>query len=183
MMNNLLKICFLLILITCSSVILNPEWSYAIDIEREYKVKAAFIFNIIQFIDWQNKKFDAPNTPIRICVFGDNPFGQKLTPITKRQSQGHKLTLEYFNTLTEADGCHVVFISKSERKRLPELIETFQEKGVLTIGDTSDFARMGGIVGLVVKEKRVSIEINLKASKQTKLKISAKLLEAARIVK
>ncbi|HPG59043.1 MAG TPA: YfiR family protein [Candidatus Wallbacteria bacterium] len=46
-----------------------------------------------------------------------------------------------------------------------------------------DFARKGGIAGFVIENDRVKIEINVNESKRAGLKIGAKLLEVARLIK
>jgi hypothetical protein len=53
---------------------------------------------------------------------------------------------------------------------------------VLTVSDISDFARQGGMIGFVIEDGRVKIQINLQAVNNAGLKISAKLLEVAKII-
>ena len=53
---------------------------------------------------------------------------------------------------------------------------------VLTVGDGPDFARKGGVIGLVRGENRVGFEISLKAAKEGGLDIGAPLLELANLV-
>src|SRR6266550_1915909 len=44
----------------------------------EYQVKAVFLFNFAQFVDWPSKAFPEPQTPLVIGVLGEDPFGPYL---------------------------------------------------------------------------------------------------------
>src|SRR5688572_20007690 len=45
---------------------------------REYQVKAVFLFNFVQFVDWPATAFPSPDAPIRIGVLGVDPFSGAL---------------------------------------------------------------------------------------------------------
>ena len=44
----------------------------------EYQVKAAFLYNFAQFVEWPARAFPAPDSPLIIGVLGENPFGTYL---------------------------------------------------------------------------------------------------------
>jgi hypothetical protein len=70
----------------------------------------------------------------------------------------------------------MLFISSSEEKSLPAVLQAVKEKPILTIGDTEGVARKGGIVNLVRRDDSVGFEINSEAGKRAGLTISSKLL-------
>jgi hypothetical protein len=43
-----------------------------------YKIKAAFLFNFTQFIDWPAATFPVADSPFVIGVLGEDPFGPYL---------------------------------------------------------------------------------------------------------
>ena len=51
------------------------------------------------------------------------------------------------------------------------------------MGETKGFAERGGIINLAREENKFRFEVNVHAAAQTRLKISSKLLNLARIVK
>jgi hypothetical protein len=53
----------------------------------------------------------------------------------------------------------------------------------LVVGESGDFISQGGMIGFVNKQGKIKLQINLKTIKQSGLKISAKLLEVADVVK
>ena len=62
------------------------------------------------------------------------------------------------------------------------VIEYLKGRHVLTIGETTDFARMGGVINFIRVKNKIRFEINVAAAKQANLKISSKMLKLAKIV-
>jgi hypothetical protein len=51
------------------------------------------------------------------------------------------------------------------------------------VGESEQFIEQGGMIGFVNKQGKIKLQINLKTIKQSGLKVSAKLLEVAELVK
>jgi hypothetical protein len=79
-------------------------------------------------------------------------------------------------------GCQILFIAKGERKRVPVLLQIVFHEPVLTVGETDDFIRQGGMILLSVENERIRFEINLATTERAGLKMSAKLLVLAKTV-
>src|SRR5260370_41881790 len=54
----------------------------------EYQVKAVFLFNFAQFVDWPADAFSGPTTPLVIGVLGDDPFGDFLDQTVRHEHLG-----------------------------------------------------------------------------------------------
>src|SRR5438093_10899211 len=95
----------------------------------EYQVKAAFLYNFVKFVDWP-PDVSKPNSPITIGILGEDPFGDKLDAMIKGKSvDGRELVIKrHLDGPQEWNACHVLFISASERKRLPQILETTRKK-------------------------------------------------------
>ncbi len=149
--------------------------------EAEYRVKAAYIYNFANFVTWPVTVL-AAGEPLEVCVLGDNPFGGALEPITSRTVAGRSLRLRYLERAESIEGCRVLFVGSSERYGLGHILEQARQRSVLTVGEIPDFALQGGVIGFVVRDGKVRLEINSRAARRASLKISAKLLEVATIV-
>jgi hypothetical protein len=147
----------------------------------EYEVKAAFLYNFTKFVEWPPSAFAEGNAPLRLCVLGDDPFGHSLQTVVGEEIEGHKLIVVRTETLARAAGCQVLFVSRSERDRLPQILAPLKSSPVLTVGDTKGFLVQGGIVNFILEGSKVHFEINPAAAEQAGLKISSKLLRLARI--
>ena len=150
---------------------------------REYMIKAAFLYNFAKFIEWPSNTFEDSKSPVRLCVLGKNPFGIALESIEGKPIHGRKLIIERLNNTKEIKICHILFISESEKKQLDFILENIKDLNILTIGDTKNFARLGGIINFTMVKKKIRFEINLDAANRAGLKISSKLLKLADIIK
>lgn len=166
------------------------------ELSREYKIKAAFLYNFIKFVDWPEEKDVDPNEPIVIGIIGKDPFGDAFKPITKRQIKGRKGLISRFEGIeklkesNEADKpeieslrkCHLLFICSSEKENLTEIINLVDKHSVLTVGETTNMLKAGGMINFMVEENKVHFEVNLTAAKQGNLKIRSQLLRLAKKV-
>jgi hypothetical protein len=149
----------------------------------EYQIKAAFLYNFAKFIEWPPGDFGDASGPLRICVFGQDPFGQELRDITSEKIvNGHKLLIMPVIDLQLARSCHILFIASSEKTQLKRILEILQGSSALTVGDTKGFVEQGGMINFVLENDRVRFEVNHKAAEQAGLKISSKLLNVAKSV-
>lgn len=83
------------------------------------------------------------------------------------------------SSLAEATNCHIVFISTSERNRLPEILLSLKGTSVLTVGEMNHFAVSGGMINFVRKGNKIRFQINREEATKAGLKISSKLLSLA----
>ncbi len=149
----------------------------------EYQVKAAFLYNFAKFVDWPSQAFPSPSAPLRICVLGQNPFGDSLRGIVQDKFiSGRAISNEQVDSATQARTCHILFISRSEAAGMQRALAHLRNLPVLTVGDSSDFLPLGGVINMVLEQDRVRFEISLAAAQRQHLKISSKLLAVARVV-
>jgi hypothetical protein len=148
----------------------------------EREVKAVFLFNFVQFVDWPSSAFSGPESPIVIGVLGEDPFGPLLDEAVKGEIvKGRALIVERVRRVEDVGTCHVLFISPSETAKYGHILAALREKPTLTVGETVDFTR-SGMVRFLTEQNRVRLEVNVGAVKAAGLTISSNLLRSARIV-
>jgi hypothetical protein len=76
-------------------------------------------------------------------------------------------------------GCHLLFISASERKRMAVIVERLRTSGVLTVSEDEGFGAVGGMIELVTQSDRVGFNIYPGALERVGLHASARLIELA----
>ena len=64
---------FILLLITSSGVALGQGTTV-----KEYQLKAVFLYNFAQFVDWPSNSFNGDDAPLVIGIMGEDPFGAYL---------------------------------------------------------------------------------------------------------
>jgi hypothetical protein len=146
----------------------------------EYQVKAVFLFNFAQFVDWPPKAFPEAQTPLVIGVLGEDPFGTYLDETVRGEKvKDRPLVVQRYRRVGEIKTCHVLFISRSETDRLEQILASVKGRNILTVGDAEDFALRGGMIQLVTEKNKIRMRINLEAVKAAGLTISSKLLRVA----
>ena len=154
-----------------------------VTVAREYQVKAIFLYNFAQFVTWPAAAFPDAHMPIIIGILGDDPFGPFLEDAVRGEViDGRSLTIKRFKGVEEGLDCHMLFVSKSERGYVGQILATVQGKSILTVGETEAFTRQGGIINFFMADNKVRYEINVAAAKRAHLDISSKLLNLAKIV-
>jgi hypothetical protein len=151
-------------------------------VSREYQVKAVFIFNFTQFVDWPSTSFSAENAPLVIGVLGENPFGPYLDEIVSGEKvKGHPVLIQHFDDAEEIKTCNILFVGLSDPKKSEQVISALKERSILTISEQPGFLIQGGMIKLFMKKNNVRFEINPEATKEAGLVLSSKLLRLAEI--
>jgi hypothetical protein len=149
---------------------------------REYDLKALFLFNFAQFVDWPPETFPKPETPMVIGVFGLDRFGNSLDDLTRSEATPRrKLTIARYRRLAEIQNCHILFIDRSQASNLDQILEKVRRKPVLTVSDIDGFVRRGGMIEFITEEKKIRLRVNIPATKAAGLTVSSKLLKLAEI--
>lgn len=152
-------------------------------ISREYQLKAVFLFNFTQFVDWPPYAFEEPASPIVIGVLGTDPFGPVLDETVRGEVvRGRPLKVERYRRVEDIKTCHVLYISQSESERLEKIVEELRTKPILTVSEIEGAAQIGVIIRLITAQNKIRFRINVEAAKEGNLTLSSKLLRMAEIV-
>ena len=148
----------------------------------EQTVKAAYLYNFAKFVRWPARAFLHDDAPLELCVLGDDPLVEALRRVEGKTVQGHPMALQSLPRVAVVRGCHILFVGRSQRARLPQVLNSLDGQPVLTVSDIRGFASAGGIIGLTQLNQRIGVVVNVDAARRARLKISSKLLRLAQIV-
>lgn len=150
----------------------------------EYRIKAAFLYNFALYTEWPTSAFEKSDSPLVMAIAGDDPFGKELDAAVRGKTvHGRGIEIRRYKAASDVANCHLLFLSTSEARHLPGVLRKFPDTKPLTIGETDDFCRSGGVIRFFVEENKVRFEVNTDAAIRAKLKISSKLLHLARVVR
>ncbi len=173
------------------------------ELDREHRVKAAFAYNFIKFVDWPKEKMADANEPIIIGIVGSRDFIKAFDPVKDKKIKGRNIIIKYFEGFEKLKRsrtgddrqwnqkmemlkrCHALLLCTCHSARIEnssQIIESLTGFPVLTVGDTDGFLESGGIINFLAEKDKIRFEINAAAAKKSKLKISSKLLRLARRV-
>jgi hypothetical protein len=152
-------------------------------VSREYDVKAGFLLNFAQFVEWPSAAFPEADTPIVIGILGADPFKQTLDDAVRNEKvRTRKILIEHYAKIEEIKLCHILFVSAAEVKRLPQILETLKGRPILTVSELEGFADRGGMVRLYSDAGKVRMRINVDNARAAHLVVSAKLLRVAEVI-
>jgi hypothetical protein len=146
----------------------------------EYQVKAAYIYNFTKLIDWNEDVVTGGQ--LVVGIVGEDRFGAALSVIDGETVGPLRLVVRRFDDIETTSPCHVLFVSGSLARQQRGLLNALRGRGILTIGETDDFIRAGGVINFVKVRDKVHFEINLSAARQAGLEISSHLLRLAATV-
>ncbi|MBM4264875.1 MAG: YfiR family protein [Deltaproteobacteria bacterium] len=150
----------------------------------EYQLKAAFLMNFAKFTDWPAHSFKTPQSPINICVIGDDPFKADLDDTVRGQTAGNRgLAVRRISQLQPGDNCHILFVGLNERERFERILGALKNHACLTVGEEMEFAQAGGMINLLVEDRKIRFEVSLDVAEKAGLKISSRLLKLAKTVR
>ncbi len=151
---------------------------------KEYKLKAAFLYNFCLFTTWPKEAFEKEDSPIVVGVVGTDPYGSALdTAFKKKQVGKRSFRIERYAKAKDIKPCHLIFVPSGSVKLMPEVLKQLKDTHTLIVGESTGFALAGGAVGFYVEKKKIRFEVNTAETKRRGLTISSKLLKLARIVK
>lgn len=143
--------------------------------------KAAVVLELIPFVEWPPAPRDTEKSSFVIGVLGDEAFASAIrAAATGKRMMGRPIRTRSFRNLDEVDPCAILLIGRGKARLLPVILEFLADStGILTIGDSADFAELGGVVRLVELPDRIGFEINRDAARRADLRLSAQLLRLA----
>jgi hypothetical protein len=153
-------------------------------INREYPLKALFLYNFGSYVDWPARATAAGSDPFVIGILGASPVEGPLQEIAATQKiNGRLIVVERFASVEAIRPCHILFIPASATPAMQQqAIERVRGQNVLLVGESPGFAQRGGAVNFVIEANKIRFEVNVDAAAAHHLKISAKLLALAKIV-
>lgn len=153
--------------------------SQASTTENPRRVEAAFLRNFSHYVTWPAHAFADERAPWRICILGEDPFGDALeATVQGRAEQGRPFEIFRAGTLIDLPQCQIVYVayntSASRRAALAEL----KRRPVLTVGDAPGFLQEGGVIRFQVADY-VEMSINLDQARAASLTIQTGMLEVS----
>lgn len=174
---NVIKLLCIALCLSCGFFV---SFLYADDTSIEYKIKAGYLYNFTKFIIWSEDNIQTFN----ICILGEDPFGGLIDPIEQRVAIGRPIKLFRINQLDNKQHCHILYVNKSISENFANHNSaTIQENlNTLFVGEGDLFATKIGL-GFISREGKIKLKINLGKLQKNGLRVSAKLLEVAELVK
>lgn len=149
----------------------------------EYKLKAVYLFNFVQFVDWPETAFADEKSPLIVGVLGNDPFGKTLDATVEEEVlKGRLLVVRRYRNVKEIKECHVLYVNVADARNQKSILAALKGRSILTVSDAEGFTANGGIIQFITKDNKIGFQINTDAAKAANLSISSKLLQLAKVI-
>jgi hypothetical protein len=147
--------------------------------EIEYAVKAAFLYQFARFVEWPDSSA-AASGPVRICVVGQDPFGEALDLATQdKRAAGRPLQVRRFRGLQDLKPCSIVFVAGADTVAASAVALQLRGSASLVVGEAPGFTQNGGMIAFRVDGGVVRFDINESAATTEGISVSGRLLGLA----
>jgi YfiR/HmsC-like len=141
-------------------------------------LKAAIVFNLLQFVQWPNEAVLAPGAPFAMCMARASPMWESLAALQSRSLHGQRfLQVRDWPASPQAlRECHAVLVEAGGRR---QPLAALAGLPILVIADADMAGEAGVIIDMRTSGERLGFNIDLGAARRSGLQISAKLLRLA----
>lgn len=153
-------------------------------VSREYRIKAAYLYQVGRYIEWPASSFASPTSPFVIGVFSDSAITPDLLQIAQtKKIQDRPIEIRSCNVDSDFSKYHILFLPATLPPQLQaEVIRKTAGKNVLLMGEGQLFSSGGGGISFVLEENKIRLYIARKVIERQGLTVSAKLLQVGHIV-
>ena len=175
-------VCTIVFMIGLSIGVMAKAQGASSGIPLENRIKAAFLVELFSYVDWPADAVPASGDRFVVGVVGEGPTLLALLDLRGLEMEDNRrLVVERLTEAADFGSCHMLFFSEDPGVDVGPVLAEIAEKAVLTVGETGDFTRLGGMVRFYLAGDRVRFEINPEASRTAGLRISSRLLRLAKI--
>jgi hypothetical protein len=139
----------------------------------EQKIKAGMVYNFLKYTDWPAVDGAAP---MRVCLYGGDPFDGNLQPMQGRSVNQRPIVLQHIKDASEAASCQMLILDSARNGDWPELRTALTGKPVLTVSDSEDFTDAGGMIAFSHRDNRIQVLLSMDAVNAAQLHVEERLL-------
>ena len=150
---------------------------------NESQVKAMFVYNFLKFVEWPAESHQTGD-PFVVLIIGEGPTADATEQfLTSKTIGDQKVRVLRTRWDQRVEGARAAFVIESDGKKLHRVLDAARSAGVLTIGEGEDFTERGGVIALLVEDRKVRFDVDTSAAAVAGLRVSSKLLALTHAVR
>ncbi|MBI2383487.1 MAG: YfiR family protein [Gammaproteobacteria bacterium] len=159
-----------------------PAWAGGAALEKD-QAQAAYLVNFAKFTEWAPGTFEHRAAMLVIGVAGQAGVADALG-VAQHRLRIHDcaVLVVRLESPQAMPPVHVLYLGAAEDGRLGEWLAAIAGRPVLTVGESAEFSRHGGMVTLVQEYDRLRFELNVYSAERAGLTISAQVQRLAKSV-
>jgi hypothetical protein len=150
----------------------------------ESQIKARFVYNFLKFVEWPAYTMVTATDPFVVLVIGEGATADATASFLEARSIGDRpVVVRRIRWDQYLVGVQADFVVEGDAKKLHRVLDAASVAGVLTIGEGEEFASRGGVIALLVENRKVRFDVDTTAARNAGLRVSSKLLALTRNVR
>ena len=110
---------------------------------EENAVKAAFVFNILKFVEW-TEPIANNGSELSICMWGQDSLSGALDVLNDKQIGQQKINVRYIQTGTSPLQCNVIYVGGGVSEGSESYKKVQSDRHTFTLSDRKNFIASGG---------------------------------------
>ena len=152
------------------------------DAVEESTIKSVLTLNLARYSEWPASLFGSKQASINLCLLADDTVQQAFALLDTKAIGNKTLSVHNINESKRLENCQILFASEGS-VNISQLNEQSYEQHILTIGESDDFLKKGGMVYMENSSGKINLHINLNALEKAQIQISSRVLKLATIYK
>lgn len=147
----------------------------------EQKVKAAYLYNFVRFVEWPK----APaGTPVTVGVVGTEKLATEMKEALDGRAVGDRpLVVSRVTNVDDAARHNVLYVAGNDLDMARRYVAPTVSKPILTVTECDRFLKAGSLVNFYLADDSVRFAVSSEALDRSPLKVSSQMLQFASIVK
>ncbi|MEM9386033.1 MAG: YfiR family protein [Pseudomonadota bacterium] len=146
------------------------------------EIQLAVVYRLAKFVTWPASQAHGGHTGFTLCIDDRNTFEVARRRLQGRSIREQTLRFTLIDPASPLPHCDLLYITERRINRASDLLDQVKGLPVLTVGDSPEFTKYGGIVQLLNRDKRIRMQINVEAARRVELDFSSQLLSLAELV-
>jgi len=139
---------------------------------RAEAIKTEMVYRLLKYISWKSKM-------LTLCVDGNEMINARMVGLMQKAPNHFSIKTVLNPPEDEINDCQILYISSEQFKKFSFYKNALANKPVLTISDRPHFIDVGGMIGLVEIQGKITIELNMQIMTDHHIKPSPALIEIA----
>ncbi|MFN7985695.1 MAG: YfiR family protein [Vicinamibacterales bacterium] len=148
----------------------------------EYAVKASFIFNVANFVEWPASAFPSSSAPLKVAVVAAHPVPDFAAALQGKAIRGHAVVVEQYTNAERIEGSHVIFVTSDAVSQVRAMLKTADGHPVLTMVEEDAETPGAAVVSMGIVQAKLAFSVNLDAADAAGLQMNPNLLKLAKAV-
>jgi hypothetical protein len=150
----------------------------------ESQVKAMFVYNFLKFVEWPPDLSVGLKDPFVVLIIGEGATADATERFLESKTiEDRPVVVRRTEWDQSLAGVRAAFVVEQDSKKLHRILNAAAAAGVLTIGEGESFTTRGGVIALLVHDRRVRFDVDTSAAQSAGLRVSSKLLALTRAVR